>query len=138
EEVDQPRQKKTQRSPARQQRQRILLGLRQLARAAIGVEQRARLGDVEGKIRLETPGVEADRDVVGEDIVAGEREVDQSGKLVAEEEDIVGKQIGVNDADGQIQRPMLFQMLQFARDGVAQARLHAVGAPCCEIEQRTP
>ena len=105
EEIDQPRQKETQGRAARQQRQRVLLGVRKLARAAIGVEQRARLGDVEGMIGLKSPGVEADRDVIGEDVVAGERKVDQARKLVAEEEDVVIEEIGVDHALGQIGRP---------------------------------
>ena len=105
EQVDQPRQQETQRRAARQQRQRLLLGVGQLPLAAIGVEQRARLGDVEGMIRLETPGVQADRDVIGQHVVAGEREVDQPRQLVAEEEHVVGKQIGVDHAVRQIVRP---------------------------------
>ena len=49
-------------------------------------------------IRLEAPGVEADRDVVGQHVVAGEGEVDQAGEFVAEEEDVVVEQIGVDHA----------------------------------------
>ena len=57
EEIDEPRQEEAKRCAAREQRQRTLLGGRQSALAAIGTEQRASLGDIEGMIRLETPGV---------------------------------------------------------------------------------
>ena len=138
EEVDQPRQQEAQRRAARQQRQRILLGVRQLALAAVGVEQRARLGDVEGTIDLEAPGVEADRDVIGEDVVAGEREVDQPRQPLAEEEHVVRKQVGMDHAVRQIARPARFEMVELAGDEIAQARLHAVGARGGLIEQRPP
>ena len=41
-------------------------------------QEGAPLGDVEGEILLEAPGVEADGDVVGERVVAGEIEVDEA------------------------------------------------------------
>jgi len=51
-------------------------------------------------IGLETPGVQADGDVVHQRIGAGEIEVDQARELVAEEKDIVWKKISVDDACG--------------------------------------
>ena len=49
-------------------------------------------------VALEAPGVEADRQVVGEEVVAGEIEVDQPGQPFAEEEHVVVEKIGMNDA----------------------------------------
>ena len=51
------------------------------------------LGDIEAAVALEAPCVQADSQVVGEEIIAGEIEIDQPGKLVADEKYIVGKQI---------------------------------------------
>jgi hypothetical protein len=39
---------------------------RQRPHRIVGVQQRPALGDVEGVVLLETPGIEADRDVVGQ------------------------------------------------------------------------
>ncbi len=90
-------------------------------------------------IRLEAPGVEADGDVVGEHIVAGEIEIDQAGQLVAEEEDVVGKQIGMDDALRQIARPGFFQ-----NERVRSRRSHfrpgctPSASPAAHLEQRPP
>ena len=70
--------------------------------ACVAREQRPPLGHVVGMVRLETPGVQADRDVIGQHVGAGEIEVDQPRQPVAEEEHIVGEQVGVNDAVRQI------------------------------------
>jgi hypothetical protein len=59
-------------------------------------------------IRLETPGVETDGDVVGERIGAGEIEIDQAGELGTEEEHVVRKQVGMDHALRQVFRPSLF------------------------------
>ena len=94
------------------------------ARALIALEQRLALGHVEGVVALEAPGVERDGDVVGQRIVAGEIEVDQAGELVAEEEDVVGKEIGVDDALRQVGRPVGLQVIELLLDdgGRAPAR----------------
>ena len=76
----------------------------------------AALGDIVGMIRLEAPGVEADGDVIGEHVVAGEIEVDQARDLVAEEEDVVGEEVGVNNPLGQIARPFAVEMLELLLD----------------------
>src|SRR5260221_10491 len=131
-------QEKAPRRAARQERERLLLGIGQFALAAIGAEQRAGLGGVEGMIRLETPGVEADRDVVGQNVVAGERKIDQARQFVAEEEHIVGKQISMDDADRQVAGPARLEMIELARDEIAQTGLHAIGARSGQIEQRPP
>ena len=89
-------------------------------------------------IRLKAPGIEADRDVIGEDVVAGERKVDQSRQFFAEEEHVVRKQVAVDDAERKVRRPARFEIVQLARDEIGKARLHAVGAIGCTLEQRPP
>ena len=66
------------------------------------MDHRHALGDVERAVGLEAPGVEADAEVVGEGVVAGEIEVDQPGKPIAEEEHVVGEEIGVDHAARQV------------------------------------
>ena len=113
--------------------------MRHFAFPAVGIEECARLGDVERIIALEAPGVEADRDVVGEHVVAGKGEIDDAGEPLAEKENIVRKQIGVNHAIWQIHRPnAAFEMIELSRDELAQTVLQFVGARSCCIEQRTP
>src|SRR3712207_9447691 len=56
-------------------------------------DHRLALGEVERPVRLETPGIEADGEVIGEGIRAGEIEVDQPRDLGADEEDVVGEEI---------------------------------------------
>ena len=79
--VDQPGQQESQRRAAREQRQGLELRGESGRAAGIARQQVAALGDVVGMVGLEAPGVEADRDVIGERIGAGEIEVDQPGKL---------------------------------------------------------
>ena len=92
------------------------LGLGQGAHPFVSLKQRPRLGDIEAAVRLEAPGIEADDDVVGEHIVAGEVEVDQAGNLVAEKEDVVGEEIGMDDALRQVRRPVTFEMAKLLLD----------------------
>src|SRR5690606_18962409 len=93
----------------------------ELALALVGGEQRPRLGDVERPVRLEAPGVEADRDVVGEGVGAGEVEVDDAGHPVAEEEHVVGKQVGVDDAGRKPVGPLLLEDVEFAAEACVEA-----------------
>ena len=108
-------QEEAQRRAARQDRQRRDFGIAQRPDALVALEQRHALGDVVGAILLEAPGVQADRDVIGEQIVAGEIEIDQAGQLVAEEEDVVGKEIGMDDAGRQVLRPVGFEEMRARR-----------------------
>src|SRR4029450_8420733 len=91
-----------------------------------------------GMVSLEAPGVEADRDVVGERVRAGEVEIDKSGKLVAEEEHVVGKEIGVDDAMRQIRRPCVFEMRELGREKLLQLGLHLVHARAAALVERPP
>ena len=101
---------------------------RQGAHALVALEQRLPLGDIEGVVRLEAPGVERDGNVVGECVVAGEVEVDQARQLVAEEEDVVGKEIGVDDALRQIRGPVGLEMIELLLDGGGEAGRDVLGA----------
>ena len=95
-------------------------------RLRIAREQRAALGDVVGMIRLEAPGVEADGDVVDQRIGAGEIEIDQPRELVAEEKNVVGKQIGVDDALRQTVRPLAFEQIELGGQHGLQIALHRI------------
>ena len=116
------RQQEAQGGAARQQRQRLALGAPELAHALVALEQGVALGDVEGVVGLEAPGVERDGDVVDERIVAGEVEIDQSRQLLAEEEHVVGEQVGVDDALRQVGRPVRLEMRQLLVDGRGAGR----------------
>ena len=91
-------------------------------------DQKPRLGDIEAAIRLEAPGVEADRQVVGEKIGAGEIEIDQPRHLAVAEEDIVGEQIGMDDPARQPAGPRRFEKGELLPQFGGEARLHLVGA----------
>jgi hypothetical protein len=69
-------QEKPQRRAPSKHRKRLGLG-GESAHGLIAIDQGHALGQVERAIWLETPGIEADRDVIGEKIIAGEIEVDQ-------------------------------------------------------------
>src|SRR3546814_8808976 len=107
---------------ARQQRQRRQLLLRERPLAAVALQQHARLGDVEGVVLLEAPGVEAGRQVVGEEVVAGEVEVDDAGEPLVTEEHVVGEEVGVDDARRQVLRPAAFQMIELGRQRAGERK----------------
>ena len=89
-----------------------------LADGVIAVEKRLRLGHVESTIEFETPGIHTDREIVSKEIAASEIEVDHAGNGVVQEQDIVGKEIRVNDAPREMVRPLLGQ--GFKRAGKAR------------------
>ena len=101
-------EEEAQRRAAAEQRQGLGLVGRERTDGLVTFDQRHALGDVVGPVLLEAPGIEADGEVIGEEIVAGEIEVDQARELVVEEEDIVREQVGVDDAVRQILRPVVF------------------------------
>ena len=104
----------------------------------IALEQRLALGHVEGVVALEAPGVQCDGDVVGERIVAGEIEVDQAGELVAEEEGVVRKEIGVDDALRQAGRPVGLQVVELLLDGGGEPGSDLVGTRTKPRIERSP
>ncbi len=69
-----------------------------MANICIGPQHAAGFVTVEGDVRLETPGIEADGGIVGQGVAASEVEVDEARDLAFEEEDVIGEEIGVNDA----------------------------------------
>src|SRR3546814_16262715 len=108
----------------------LQLLLRERPLAAVALQQHARLGDVEGVVLLEAPGVEAGRQVVGEEVVAGEVEVDDAGEPLVTEEHGVGEEVGVDDARRQVLRPEDLQMIERwegRREGKASVRRWRAG-----------
>src|SRR6266566_1939011 len=89
-------------------------------------------------VKLEAPGVEADRDVVGERVGAGEIKIDQAGQPIAEEEHVVGKQIGMDHALWQVARPMPLEMIELGNDRLLEPRLQAIGTARGSTKQRPP
>ena len=78
----------------------------------VGAQQRPRLGHVERQIRLEAPGVQAHRHVVGQDIGCREIKIDQARQPSIEKENVIRKQIRMDVSDGQIRRPARQNALQ--------------------------
>jgi len=77
----------------------------------------------ERTIALETPGVEADGDVIGEHVGAGKGEIDQTGHPLAEKEHVVRKQIGVDHALRQIPGPdIALEMIELGANKGRAAR----------------
>ena len=85
--------------------QGVALGGAERADVVVGVEQGAGHRRVDAAV-LEAPAVEADGEVVGQEVGAGEVEVDQAGEFAFEKEDVVGEQVGVDVAGGQVRGPV--------------------------------
>src|SRR6516162_2442203 len=116
-------QQEAHRAAAGEQREGRIFCRRQRPHLAIAGDEVAGLGRIEGVVRLEAPGVQADGDVIGVEIRAGEVEVDYPGEPVAEKEDIVGKEIGMDGADGEIPGPAGLQKIELAGELLRQAWL---------------
>src|SRR6185295_19505321 len=121
------REKEAQRGCPRQQRQGPPLLRLQAADGLISLEQSLPLGHVEGMIALEAPGIERNRNVITQGIVAGEIKIDQTGKLIAQEKNVVGKKIGMDHAHGQAGGPIAGEVIEFLLDGGAQTRRNLIG-----------
>ncbi|QTK79384.1 hypothetical protein AT6N2_C1678 [Agrobacterium tumefaciens] len=132
------RQEETQRRTARQKRQRFELRFAERPYRLITFQQRLALGDVVSAVLFEAPGVEADRHVISEQIVAGEIKIDQPGEFVAKKKDIVLKQIRMDHASRQILRPMGREIIDFGANFVFQALFHLVGAGLRLVPQHLP
>src|SRR5260370_20497200 len=133
--VIEARQQEAQGSATRQQRQYFPLLVIQPADLVVGLQQRACLGGVEGVVALEAPGIEADRDVIGQEVIAGEVEVDEARQLVMQEEDVVVEQVGVDDARRPALRPIRLEEVDL-RPRLAIQLLVDMTAPA--VEQRPP
>ena len=81
-------------------------------------------------VLLEAPGVEADGDIVSYDIGAGEIEVDQPRQTLAEKEDVVGEQVGVDDPLRQPGRPIFLQEGEIKRVGATKTEKVNVRVVC--------
>jgi hypothetical protein len=71
-------QEKPQCGAPRKHRKRLGLSRPKLPHGLVPIYQGHALGQVEGAVWLETPGIEADGDVIGEKIIAGKIEVNQT------------------------------------------------------------
>src|SRR5690606_34284809 len=91
---------------AGERREGCALARLEAAYGLVGGDERTALGEIVLAAPLEAPGVEADGDVVGEEIRAGEIEVDDAGEFPVEEEGVVGEHVGVDRAAGQRLRPV--------------------------------
>ena len=134
----QAREQEAQRRPLRQDRHRLSLGVAEAPDALIARDQRPATGDVEGAVRLEAPGVEADGEVVGKQVGGREIEVDQARDAAIEKEDVVGKKVGVDLTLRQRARPIGQQPVEHGGKLRAETRRHGVGAVEAAREQRPP
>src|SRR5690606_22188611 len=121
-EVGETRQEETHRGATTQHRKRGALFRFESPDAFISGDQRTAFGEVVFAAPFEGPGVETDRNVVGEEIRAGEVEVDDAGEFPLEEEGVVGKEIAMNRAPGQSFRPVVFKSLKVAGDLRGESR----------------
>ena len=78
------------------------------------------------------------REIISADVGAGEIEVDQSGDPVAEHQDIVRKQIGVDRAARKVGGPCREDRVERAAGAVVQARLDSIQITPATLEQRLP
>ena len=72
-------------------------------------------------------GVEANREVIGEGVGAGEVEVDQPRHLGPDEEDVVGEEIRMDDAVRQPARPCALEMVELPPRPLGQSVGDGVG-----------
>src|SRR5580693_4191388 len=103
--VDEAGEREAQGGTARQNGQSGEFVRRQRPQLLISIDECGALGDVERTVGFETPGIEAYDEVVGVEISAGEIKVDETRYVLAEEQNIVGEEIGMDDAARQIVRP---------------------------------
>ena len=121
-------QQKSERRAARQYRQYRKLDLPQRTHIVIGRQQTLCLGDVKVAIGLEAPGIEAHCDVIGQNVGAGEVEVDQSRQPIAKEKYVIGKQIGMDDARRKIFRPTAVEGIQRILNFIGEIVRDVIGA----------
>src|SRR5260221_763770 len=124
--VVEPRQQEPERAAAGKERQGVDLGSVKLPHFAVLADEKTRLRDIEAQIWLETPGIKADCNVVGEEIGAGEIEVDQTRELAVAKKHVVRKEIGMDDAARQVARPCRFEKQQLLLKLGGKSRLHVV------------
>ena len=111
----------------RQHRQSIGLLSAQWPDGLIAGKQRHALGHIKRPIFLKAPGIEEDRHVVDQKIIAGEIEIYETGKLLPKEKHIIGKGIGMNHTRRQACWPSGFQQCQIRLDFRVQICLDFIG-----------
>ena len=112
--------------------------MRQRPHRLVGAEQGPGLGDVELVIRFKAPGVEADGDVVGQQVGGGEVEVDQSGDVAFEEEHVVREQVGMDVAARQVAWPCGKDRGQRVGQHGSEPRFDLVRTVEAALQQRPP
>ena len=110
--------------PRASRRQGGELGRGERPRPPIAFEQQPRLGHVETAVGFEAPGVEADRQIIGEKVGTGEIEVNQPGNLALAEEDIVREKVGVNHSGRQVVRPFRLDQRKLGLQLAGELGLH--------------
>ena len=136
--VVEPGEKEAQRSASGECRQGVELGRSEWPHVHVALQEGPALGQVVVAERLEAPGIQADRDVVGEEVVAGEIEVDDAGDLVAGEEHVVGEEVRMDDAGRERPGPAGLQRLEGRFDEFGQALGQRCRAGTTGLEQRAP
>src|SRR6516165_10068257 len=122
--IKKPRQEKTECTAAREQGQGGELRRRERSRSPIAVEQQSRLGHIEAAIGFEAPSIEADRQIIGEKVGAGEIEVNQAGNFTVAKENVIGKEVSVDHPGRQAARARAFEQLQLGAELFSKPRLH--------------
>lgn len=132
-------EEEAQGSAAGEQGHRFHLRFREGLYLVIGGEQQSGFGDIELPM-LEAPGVHGNDKVVDEKIRAGKIEIDEAGEIAIEIENIVWKQVGVDDAARQIAilRPVDFEVGQFGVDQFRQPGQNLIRFAADFIHQPMP
>src|SRR6516162_1232042 len=136
--IKEPRQQKAQRATAGEHRQRSKFVRREGPLPSITVEQQSCLGHIKAAVRFEAPGVEADRQVIGKKISAGEIEVNQAGQRVVAEEYVIRKKVGVDYPYREVTRPHGLEQHKFGSEFFGEPRLCLGGAGPTGFEEAPP
>src|SRR6516165_1214188 len=136
--IKEPRQQKAQRATAGEHRQRSKFVRREGPLPSITVEQQSCLGHIKAAVRFEAPGVEADRQVIGKKISAGEIEVNQAGQRVVAEEYVIRKKVGVDYPDREVTRPHGLEQHKFGCEFFGEPGLCLGGAGPTGFEEAPP
>src|SRR5580700_4479816 len=89
-------------------------------------------------IGFEAPRVEADGNVIGERVGAGEIEIDQPRQPIGQKEHIVRKQIGVDYALWQALRPLALEYVELGRDKRLEVTFHFVRVLAATLVELAP
>ena len=103
---------------------------------AIGGDQRLALGDVVGAVSFEAPAVQHHRQVIGIACRCRRNRNRSAPNLVLHEQHIVGKQIGMDDAAGQVARPVGAPARPARRRSASPDRPRSLSARVDRLRQR--